>query len=60
MLHLIVFGYTDDEKLQVYSVCKIKVNDAFILIYNLTPLNLSHDYHNNKDFQFNRLKTYTK
>jgi len=30
----------------MYCVCKIKVNDAFILIYNLTPLNLSHNYDN--------------
>ena len=30
----------------MYCFCKIKVNDAFILIYNLTPLNLSHNYDN--------------
>ena len=27
----------------MYKLCKIKVNDAFILICNLTPLNLSHE-----------------
>jgi hypothetical protein len=50
-----IFGNWYNQTL--YCVCKIKVNDAFILIYNLT---LSHDYDNKQYFNLIVSKTYTR